>query len=422
MHVGTTTVENLLRVARRDAAASTAFAAFQAVGSAARIIAVPEPGSAEGLMHDELAELVRQASVDPEFLHARVFVRRVQLRRALTVAVVPLRDGSRDMIGVAADPDRHFETGQLEVLERLAERLVRHVQVVQRMNGRAGEDEPVTRAEDRTNGDSGPEVALDDEPWWTVLADAPSDAPPDAPSYAPSDAGHRGFTAASPVETAAPQRAPGAPAPWDDRVEASRAEHPPTLREPEPQSPAAATEPDTLAAPNEPEDALPDATPPDATPPDATPPAATSPEATPATSPAVSWVRPDHVTGLPSPGQFFSKAGRMLASDGASTGAFVLLVVEVPDEGTAAAAAGVLRSGLRFNDSVARLDRTLLAAALLVSPAESGEVVGRRLAAAVRSAVEKGEHVRTAYVVAELGGRRDADELLREAVSRLPGR
>jgi hypothetical protein len=136
MPVGATTVENLLRVARRDAAAIAAFAAFQAVGRPARIIAVPEVGSSEGLTEDELDELVLQASVDPEFLHARVFVRRVQLRRALTVAVVPLRDGSRDMIGAVAEPDRRFETAQLDVLQRLGERLARHVRVVEQMNGR----------------------------------------------------------------------------------------------------------------------------------------------------------------------------------------------------------------------------------------------------------------------------------------------
>jgi hypothetical protein len=112
----------------------------------------------------------------------------------------------------------------------------------------------------------------------------------------------------------------------------------------------------------------------------------------------------------------------MLASDGGSTAAFVLVVVEVPDERSTAAAASALRSALRVTDSVARLDTTLLGAALLVSPADRGEVVERRLAAAVRSIVEKEQEVHTAYVVAEPGGRRDADELLREAVSRLPGR
>ena len=398
MHVGTTTVENLLRVARRDAAAGTAFAAFQAVGRSTQLIAVPETGSAEGLPHEELTELVRQASVDPEFLHARVFVRRVQLQRALTVAVAPLRDGSRDMIGVVAEPDRRFEPAQLEVLERLAERLVRHLHVVQHMNGRGGGEEParsddsskerVGAADTSTDTSTGTSTervvaAAADGPWWTVLAEPPSAEAPEGPSAGASEEPSPEGAATSTTAPVPRTLAPGAATEAAAGVEAERGAP----------SGDAEEEPETSDGP---------------------------PSS--ATSPAESWAQPDRLTGLPSPGQFFSKAGRMLASDGGSTGAFVLVVVEVPDERTTATAARVLREGLRGSDSVSRLDRTLLAAALLVSPAGSGEMVERRLAAAVRSAVDRGDDVRTAYVVAEPGGRRDADELLREAVARLPGR
>jgi len=136
VHVGTTTVENLLRVARRDTAAGTAFVALDAAGRACEIISVPEPGSAEGLSADELAQFVRQASADPEFVHARVFVRSGRVGRAVTLAIAPLRGGGgHSMIGLVAEPDRRFEAVHLEILGQLAERLVRHLNVIQQLGG-----------------------------------------------------------------------------------------------------------------------------------------------------------------------------------------------------------------------------------------------------------------------------------------------
>jgi len=136
MPVGTTTLENLLRVARCEAAAGTAFAAVSA-GTPPRIVSVPASGSAEGLSDGDLAELVRQASADPEFTRARVFVRSVRAGRPLTLAVAPLQGpASRDMIGLVAERERTFDARQLEVLERLAARLVRHLEVLERLQGR----------------------------------------------------------------------------------------------------------------------------------------------------------------------------------------------------------------------------------------------------------------------------------------------
>ncbi len=158
MHIGTTTVENLLRVARRDTAAGTAFVALEPAGRAFEIISVPEPGSAEGLSADEVRELVRQASADPEFVHARVFVRSGRVGRSVTLAVAPLRSGGgHSMIGLVAEPDRRFEASHLEILGQLAERLVRHLDVIQQLSrgGRLGGALEDLQAEGRDLGAEG---------------------------------------------------------------------------------------------------------------------------------------------------------------------------------------------------------------------------------------------------------------------------
>jgi hypothetical protein len=380
--VGTTTVENLLRVARSDAAAGTAFAALYA-GGPRHIISVPPAGSAEGLSAEELAELVQQASTDPEFFQARVFVRSVQMGRTLTLAVAPLRDAvGQNMIGLVAERDHKFEAPQLEVLERLAERLVRHLEVVQHMNG-AGAD----RAEPGVDGDAEPAGGTPDTDWddeWRRGQLPRSDVWSGAVVSV-----HAAHTA--PAQRAAPEidGSPEVPSARRHSVPPS----PPVSAAMEEQAPAQAR---AARSPAPEEPALP-------------------------TSPW--WAERDELTGLPSVGQFFSRAGRLLAPDGRpdgrGAGAFALVVVEVPEERTTPIAAGVLTKELRFTDPVARIDRCLLAAALVLFPSRTGDAVEQRLVGAVRAGVDHPAEVRGAHVVAEPGDRRDVDELLREAVSRL---
>ncbi len=327
----TTPVENLLRVARDETAAGTAFAAILAGGRALEIVSVPAPGVPEGLSSDELAQLVDRAAADPEFARARAFVRAVQLGHALTLAVAPVGDGAgRSMIGVVAGPDHRFEPAQLGVLERLAQRLLRHLEAVQRLGGGAWQ---------------GAEL--------------------------PGRAVGQGAEL--------PGRAVG-------RGEELGSDEPRQAAE-QPSRPASALREAPLEMP-----------------------------------PATWWAAPQPLLGLSSLGQFFSRAGRMLASDTCTAGALALVVVEVPDPRTAPSAARALRAQLRFADPLALVDCDLLAAAVVIYPAGSGGAVEQRLGSAVRSALEGPGSVRTVHVVATPGDRREVDELLRDAVLRLPGR
>ena len=331
MSAVTTSVENLLRVARDETAAGAAFAAILAGGRALEIVSVPAPGTPEGLSSDELAQLVDRAAADPEFARARVFVRAVQLGNPLTLAVAPVGVGAgRSMIGVVAGPVHRFEPAQLGVLERLAQRLLRHLEAVQRLGGGAWQGEGLPG---RPVG-QGAELGSDE-----------------------------------------PQQA------------AELGSHEPQQAAEQPSGPALAL--------REGSDEMP---------------------------PTTWWAEPEPLLGLSSLGQFFSRAGRMLASDTCTAGALALVVVEVPDPRTAPSAARALRAQLRFADPLALVDCDLLAAAVVIHPAGSGGAVEQRLGSAVRSALERPGSVRTVHVVATPGDRREVDELLRDAVLRLPGR
>ena len=353
MSAVTTPVENLLRVARDETAAGTAFAAILAGGRALEIVSVPAPEVPEGLSSDELAQLVDRAAADPEFARARAFVRAVQLGHALTLAVAPVGDGAgRSMIGVVAGPDHRFEPAQLGVLERLAQRLLRHLEAVQRVGGGAwrGEELP------------GRAVGRGEELPGRVI----------------------GRTEELPPRVVGRGEEHGSDEPRRGQVPGS--DEPPQAAE-QPSRPASALREAPLEMP-----------------------------------PATWWAAPQPLLGLSSLGQFFSRAGRMLASDTCTAGALALVVVEVPDPRTAPSAARALRAQLRFADPLALVDCDLLAAAVVIYPAGSGGAVEQRLGSAVRSALEGPGSVRTVHVVATPGDRREVDEILRDAVRRLPGR
>ncbi len=375
--VGKATVENLLRVARSEAAAPTAFAALHTGASAPEIVAVPDAWSSGGLSGDDLAEVVRRAAADPEFPVARVFVRSVPIGSGLTLAVAPLRGGGEgDMIGLVAEPDRRFEPAQLEVLERLAERLFRHLEVVRQLHGSVRRDPG--RRETRHAATAGEDEALR----------AGATAGADTAEAAAENAAEAAEAAAEAVTGTAEPAREASSTPRRSFVQAVAASRPSTLRFPHP------GEGEGGAAPDDRRHAHPD----------------------------LWWAEPDPLTELPSLAQFFSRAGRMLALEGrpgGAGGAVTLVVVEVPDEHTTAAAARVLTRELRFTDPVARVDRCVLAAALAIFPSASAAAVEQRLSTAVRAALGRSHGVRTAHVVAEAGDRRDVDELLREAIGLL---
>ena len=81
-------------------------------------------------------------------------------------------------------------------------------------------------------------------------------------------------------------------------------------------------------------------------------------------------------------------------------------------------AAHALRSELRFDDPVARLGDFAFAAAVALAPGTStGQSIEHHLAQAIESATDL--RVRSAHEVASLDDSRDADEILRSALSKL---
>ena len=348
MHVSNSAIENLLRVARSECASALAFASI-ADGDELEMFTVPPAGSAGGLSCEALAELVRQASIDPEVRYASVFVRRVQMGEPLTLAVAPVPAcGDRSLVGVVGEADRQFEPQHLELLEWLAQRLSRHVGAMKE------------------------------------LEIAPDAGPPSATSAAED-------TAPAPVHQAVSLFGPRLqPVPVDD----DRASQDAARTSGAETSARDSAEPDAGRAGEAGID-----------------------------SPHTWWAASDPLTGLASLAQFFSRAGRLLSSEARASGALALVLVEIPDERTAPAAARALATQLRCSDPLARVDRDLFAAAVLLFPAGMrAGALEERLGAVVRSALDWLSPVRTSHVVAEPGDRRDIDELLRQALAELPGR
>lgn len=362
MRAGSAAVTNLLRLVRSEADAGVAFAAVPGDAGHVQIFAVPPPGAAGGMDERSLEDLARKVSADPELPYARVLVRSVQQGEPLTVAAAAI-PGPGGLVAVVSPGERAFDAAQSDALHRVAVRLSRHFQAFEAVR-ELGAEGPGS-----VPGDAGPDV--------------PGDAGPDVSEPAP------GVTGVPP------------PPPEGDRGRATapeRSDQPPPPDAAEP--PATATTPATATAPAAVE-TLP------------------VPEGG-----TVAWLAaPDRRTGLPSPARFFSRVGRLLSSDVRDQGAFALVLIEIPTEETAQAAAAALTSQLRFSDPVARIDRDLFAAAVVLVPGSlRGDLVEERLGSAVRGALEWLSPVRTTHVLAEPGDRRDVDDLLRLALSALPGR
>lgn len=431
-------VGNLLRVARREFRAGVAFAVLGTSGSSPELLRVPCEGEGGSPGDDELFEIAGRASTDPEFAGARAFVRTVQLGSAtiLAVAAVP-GAGSSGMVGVLGDDPGAFGTPQLTLLDGLANRIARHVHALAALETAVGEGP-------QRSGTGEPADLEPPGPGAAQEAGAPP-APPDQeagpppapqigepepePSGAASestedvrDAGRKAGPEQADQRGAPGPRAPGfagfgsEPAGPIAPLRRSPVE-PPSWQVPPLLPSSGASGPLRLAGGR------------DATTPvpvwaaQAASGGSADPRAVEPPAPGSWWVTSDRVTGLPSLGQFFSRAGRLLGSEARATGAVALVLVEVPDERTAPAAARALAAQLRFSDPLARVDRDLFAAAVLLFPGSvRGDAVEERLGAAVRSALDWLAPVRTTHVLAEPGDRRDVDELLRQAMVGLPGR
>lgn len=340
-------VINLLRVARTECAGSVAFAAVATSAgegiAGMEVFTFPQGETAETLSGEVVAELVRQAALDPEYAHGGVFVRGVPLRDGLTLAVAPLRGARTDgMLGVVGLDDQGFDQEQLELLQRLSDRLARHLRAL-------GDVDAIVATQSES------EATVMDGPLEGVRMGAPLQS-----------------NAAAPATNGAGAHDEG-PQPRLDPVLTSAPPHP------------------TAPAPG--------------------PPPASRSDA---------WAPLDTVTGLLSLGQFFSRTGRLLASESRATSALALVLVEVPDDATASVVGRALSTRLRHSDPLVRIEPDLFAAAVLLFPGSTrGDVVEERLAGAVRAALEWLTPVRTTHVLADPADRRDVDELVREAITRL---
>ncbi len=419
MAASTSAIANLLRLARTECRATVAFVVVATDGGQPEMLRVPAQGPTPTPSDVALAELAERASLDPEFGHARTFVRTVQLPAARILAVAPVPGaGPTGMLGVLGEDPSGFAPAQLGLLDRLADRVARHVKALHTLGGAGVES---------TGPGSGP-VA---EPAAEGGA-----APPDEPDHPRGRSAEP--AAPEPAEPAAPEPAepvttppPPALAGFGDEPAGVIAPSGPGLFEPagwhrQPLGPQvlSSTGGYLRTLPNQAPGPGPDAgfVPP---PTDATggPGPVAGPQGPEPPSPGSWWAASDPVTGLPSLGQFFSRAGRLLGSEARASGAVALVLVEVPDEQTAPAAARALAAQLRFSDPLARVDRDLFAAAVLLFPGSMrGDAVEERLGTAVRSALDWLAPVRTTHVLAEPGDRRDVDELLRQAIAGLPGR
>ena|GEM_PF-2991081 len=360
---GSAAVTNLLRLVRSEADVQVAFAAVPVGAGRVQIFAVPPPGTSGALDEGVLEELARQVSADPELPYARVLVRSVHLEEPLTVAAAPI-PGLAGLVGGVAPAGRSFEDRQADALHRVAVRLSRHFQALRELGS---PNAPPVNLVAHQSPSAAAASGLDDR-HGEGLGDAGRGAWP----------------------------APGGPPPSGEAGAASGPQETKIAGSPGEGGPAAG-ESGTPAAPE------------------------SEPHATGATS--LWWAAPDHLTGLPSLARFFSRVGRLLGSEDRDAGAFALVLIEIPTEETAPAAARALTSQLRYSDPVARIDRDLFVAAVLIVPGSArGDSVEERLGSAVRGALEWLSPVRTTHVLAEAGDRRDVDDLLRQALAALPGR
>lgn len=390
MRTGSAAVANLLRRVCSETDGSAAFAVVTEEDGSRRIVAVPPPGAPGSLDAPWLEALARQVSEDPELAGDRVVVRAVHHGEPFTLSVVSMT-GLSGFLAVLRGPGGSLEVAQADNLVRVASRLSRHFDTLRRLT----EGKKPSNVVERTQ--NGPVTNVHGVASPPPITPAPTPPPPITPAEpewpAPAEPEVYGAAQAEVSAPASPEVSGTAAEPVSEHAFA-----PSSAPAPAP-SPAPPPGPGVRAR-GEDSEVVPDGS-------------------------AISlWcASPDPVTGLNSPARFFSRAGQLLRAPARQSRAFVLMLVEIPNEETAASTAGAITGQLRASDPVARIDRDLFAVALLVGTgAAGGEGVEERIGSTVRGALEWLSPVRTAYVRAEPGDRRDVGELLLHAISALPGR
>ena len=403
-------ITNLLRMARNECRGLVAFVAAAKDGGL-EVASFPAGGDEQAGGTEAVAQLVRLTSSDPEFGHGGPFVRTVILDGFLepvTVAVAPLGiGGDRGLLGVVGHEPSAFGEHQRRFLERVAQRLSRHLQARQEIEHRhrvspVGKPSPADLAPSPPGVFSSPppEHEIGAAEGVTGPVETSRSTEPVVPPWAEAPPlGLAGPARTAPHPAGRP-RAVVPPVRWS--VVEPPVERPETDR-PGEDDPASASAP---AANHE---------------------HAPAPPGTPDLfSPA--WEEADEVTGLPGLGSFFSRTGRVMG--GGEPKAVAMVVVEVreavrPEELVAQLVAGTLRSQLRATDPLARIGRSSFAAAVVLEPGTTlAPSIEQRLAGAVRTALTGGTAravVQSVHVLAEPEQKLDADELLRRSVRLLEG-
>ena len=397
-------VTNLLRMARNECRGLVAFVAAAHDGEL-EVASFPT-GAGDALGHAAVSQLVRLSSSDPEFGHGGPFVRTVILDgflEAVTVAVAPLgTGGDRGLLGVVGHEPSDFGDHQRRTLERVAQRLSRHLSAREEVGQRrrslvAEQAAPVApaatptefaddlRAPEALRGGTVP--PSDGGAWESTEPVVPPWADPRPPGDGtPTVTTRGGFRAVVP------------PVSWSvaDPPGGDVGDHLATSSQAPPAAPAPADEPVATGGKDE--------------------------------FSAPAWEEADGISGLPGLGAFFSRTGRVMG--GPEPRAVAMVVLEVdrtnrPEELVVQLAASALRSQLRASDPLARIGRSTYAAAVVLDPGSSlAPVIEQRLAGAVRSAVVASTPqavVRSAQVLAEPEQRIEADELLRRSLRSLHG-
>ncbi|MGH9089159.1 MAG: hypothetical protein ACRDYZ_13800, partial [Acidimicrobiales bacterium] len=186
---------NLLRMARsecRGAAAFVALALDDDMFATATYRAVPDD---ELFRSEAVDDLIRQAWADPEFSQGRALVRVARLggrrlapARRMALAIVPLVDGPGDrpwgMLGVAGPESGSFDARQIDLLNRIAQRLssyfrARH-EVRQKISPVGPPSAPDTGP---TAGGPQPQPQRQEQPGWTVEPGPATGAPAGEPDW-----------------------------------------------------------------------------------------------------------------------------------------------------------------------------------------------------------------------------------------------
>ncbi len=391
---------NLLRIARSGCQSASSFVALaQSADSFASLVypVSAEPGAVEESTVDCL---IRQLWHDPGLGRGKAVVRTMQIgdERLAVVAVPVAVNGQDQLAGIlgAVDPSgRTFGMPELELLSRIARRMTSYVQARRAVRNR------LIRATE-TDTKTASEPALDAMPM-------PQEPAPRGEGASEDDAGSR------PASAAIGGDVPGAAvARWRDGLPAGAGAFPAfPVREGSKGSTGDRRSASLRAVDLQAGDRAPGHDEPA--------------RARQEDSFRSLLVEEEEIDGLVPLGALLGRAGRLLGAGSSMSGSLAAVAVEIegvedPSADRVTDVVRSIRTGLRFDDPVARIGELSFVAVVPLAPGGAtaaqveDHVSGQARAAVARIA---GARVHAAHAVAPLNGGQDADELLRAAVVKL---